>query len=218
MRLLQHINEGSDAEVPFGVNMEEVLHSECKPYLKLIKGKNPLFRGMEYAAYEIGTKKVRKNRTPFGMEHEHADTLNHWLQKNKHVRRDESMLCTPDVDHTGLFGSPYMVFPIGRLRYTWFNGPDVNMDGHSGWTQDTIAAWYFTQHPDRQEALHLEDYVDKAMDKLDKPFEWFFTSNKGFSRAYKNDYEFWIECDKYYYADATSFKWDSKRQTLVPDE
>lgn len=214
MRLSQYINEGHE-EFPFGEDINESIHKNCKQYLKLIKGLNPLYRGMD-APYDIGIKDVRKDRTPFGMNVDEALVLNHMLQKNGHARRDKSVMCTSDDDHLELFGHPYLIFPLDRIKkYTWFDGPDVNMEGHSGWTDSTIPAWVASVVGPNDWTDWSGNNVDHVLDKLEKPVEKFFTTNKGFNRAHKHGYEMWIECDKYYYVDTHLSKWDKNKQMFV---
>jgi hypothetical protein len=214
MRLKQHINEAQGDEFPSGDDINTAIHNDCKQYLKLIRGVYPMYRGM-YGEYNLGTKKVRKDRKPFGMSNNDASLLNKMLQKNGHARRDKSVMCTSNATHLELFGDPFFIFPKDKLKkYTWFEGKDINMDYDvTGWQEETIEAWIEVSKPTSQQDPHIAPYY-RMLDKLKKPFEEHFYTNKGFKTAHRNGWEMWIECDEYYYASIFEFKWNKSRQSL----
>ncbi len=192
------------------------IHKECKTYLRLIKGKIPLYRGMETRGVDIGLKTVRKNRKPTGMGEDEARALNKMLQKKGHARRDGSILVTSNKDHTYLFGSPYYVFPKDKMKYTWIETADINIsDDRVGWHQQTIDAWIQIILLKGELLTPVRDRLYQGiLDDLQKPFEDYFHTNKGFNTAYDNEYEIWIETDSYYFADANLYHWYNNKQEL----
>ncbi|MFW6377594.1 MAG: hypothetical protein ACOCZ5_03005 [bacterium] len=78
MRLYKFLNEKDildlyDQVQEFNDNVKKY----CKPYLRLIKGKEPLVRGMSPKGDQfIDVQNVRKNRIPFGMTDSEANALN----------------------------------------------------------------------------------------------------------------------------------------------
>lgn len=205
MKLKQYINEAPPATEIF-LDIEDIsdaISRECKPYLKLIKGKDPLYRGMSKSNRELILKHTRKDRMPRGMSQSSADRLNSWLEKNGHCRRDESVLATPVKKHTKVFGHSYMIFPIGKFKYTFIKAKDFNMD-------DKKTGWY------KYADLMFFNNPGEEDDMLPMPFPKYFVSNKGWDEMYNKGYEVWIECDKYYAVlDTTQWVWDSKYQVFV---
>lgn len=187
MRLQRHINE----RVSFisSEDINEAIHKNCKPYLKLIKGKNTLWRGLD-TDLNMGEKQVRKDRYPYGMTRKEADHINNWLGKNGHNRRDQSVLCTSDRGWAETFGQEYMIFPVGKFSYTWLKAQDANMDDmYTGWSTDHLWA---------------------PPEILEK----YFTTDKGFDTAYTKMYELWINCKSYYYAWWQVGVWDKRAQII----
>ncbi len=217
MRLQKHLNEGFTSywDTPLD-DINSRIHQYCKTYLRLIKGKLPLYRGMETGNIDIGQKSVRKDRKPYGMDNDTARALNRMLQKNGHARRDKSVLVTSDEAHTEMFGKTYFVFPKDKMKYTWIEVPDINMvDALTGWNPMTLNAWILidllngaTLNP------KMFDMYADALDDLKKPFENHFHTNKGFNTAYKNEFEMWIETDSYYFADSKLYHWHKNKQEL----
>ena len=218
MRLTQTLNE---ARTPVNeiINLDDLnerINKYCKSYLRLIKGKYPLYRGMapaEASNGEIyrGMKGVRKDRTPYGMSKIEAQALNAMLQKNGHARRDRSVLVTSDKHHVDMFGSAYWVFPKDKMKYTWVETKDINLeDNHSGFEMGTVEAWMYDEYDDDR----FGDRHQKILDRLHKPFKDHFHTNKGFKDAYNGEYEMWIECDAYYFAKVNRHRWFKDKQLL----
>ena len=113
MRFSHYMNEGFDEGIK---RYNKLIHKDCKPYLKLIKNKLPLLRGM----YQTGSpekKSVRQDRKPKGMDDVEANYLNKWLKKNGHIPRNKSVICTTSEFNAKRFGSVCHIFPIGKFNY-----------------------------------------------------------------------------------------------------
>lgn len=208
MRLLGHINESSDYMPVSSLDkFNEDINKKCKPYLKLIT-KNPLYRGMSGVPRNVlGIKQVRKDRRTKLMDRNVAKYLNDWLGKNKHARRDMSVICSPTTDALVIFGAPYYIFPVGNIKYTYVESPDMNwVDSNSGWYPAALARLAVSSMDD--------DVSDDDKFGLRKPFKDYFHSDK-FSNGYNKGFEFWIECDAYYFASEGVYDWDNKKKVLV---
>jgi len=155
---------------------------ECKPYLKLLSGRTPLYRSMNRIIVNMGQKNVRKNRIPMGTPSNVFPKINKWLQENGHVRRDRCVIARSEKNY--LFGRPYIIFPISRINYTWVSAVDWNEDDVSGWNPYTLEDYFI--HPNKETERFLKTHI---------------TTNKGFNIVYNKAYEIWFDCDKYYYMD-----------------
>lgn len=208
MRLYKFLNEKDildlyDQVQEFNDNVKKY----CKPYLRLIKGKEPLVRGMSPKGDQfIDVQNVRKNRIPFGMTDSEANALNNWLEQNGHNRRDKSVMCknAKDPNKLLLFGtSVCYIFPIGNISYTFIRADDANLeDKRTGWDYDAITD-------------HL--IADENPNYLKLSFEEYFVTDRSFDDAYWNHYEIWINCDKYFYVNMSKLeilksKWDGNKQ------
>ena len=98
MNLRQYLNE-KIIPLSKGINLNDYISQNCKPYLKLIKNKEPLKRGMSTYHTVIGIKTVRQDREPSGMYKELAKKFNIWLEKHNHLKRDNVIFASssPDV-------------------------------------------------------------------------------------------------------------------------
>lgn len=197
MRLKQHITESFDLKKYIGdEEIETLITTNCKQYLRLLSGKEPFYRGMS-ESNNFGIKNVRKDRVPRGMSPQEADFLNKWLQSHGHARRDQSVMCTTNIDNLELFGREFLIFPIDPIKkYTWFQSPDMNLDGDFGWTFRTITSWF---NKKSRKPGGLSDYDIETLEKLEMPFDLFFVTNKRIEVPHNNGYEVWFDCNKYYY-------------------
>ena len=193
MRLQQYINESE-------MSIEEIntlIHKKCKPYLKLIKGEYPLYRGMDTGYSLKGIKDVRTDRHSKGMSTNNFNILNSWLKKNGHAERSKSVISTSDKNFADYHGTVHYIFPMGKFKYTYIEAKDLNIDyPNTGWDVDVIG--YFEMGIDNE----VKDY---------------FHTDKGFKIAYKNKYEIWFESKQYIYAD-TFYDWDISKEVLVKNE
>lgn len=170
----------------------ELIERDCKPYLKLIKGKIPLYRGTggtedKKRITEFLLKgQTRGKRNPKGTRHSLFKALNRWLERHGHIRRDKNIIITTS---NKVMAAPWgilaYIFPIGKADYTFVRAYDVNInDVRTGWEYDKMAD-ALDPHP-------LSDPIDP------KILEKYFVTNKNFDEAYKKGYEIWFKCNTYY--------------------
>ena len=119
-KFLQYINEKKELvyfeeDSTVFKDMGTVLHQDCKPYFKLLKGRQPLFRATSdmIPHHSFLKKSVRQDRNPMGTDPVVFKKFNKWLQKNKHTRRDKSV--STSSKKSTFFGVPYYFFPLGKL-------------------------------------------------------------------------------------------------------
>lgn len=204
------------------------IKKKCKPYLGLLKGKEPLFRGLHDLAgtrttttdIGFGIKKVHKNRKPKGTPEKEFKLLNKWLEGNEHCRRDKSISVTADEITADFFGHNSWVFPIGKFDYSWVKSPDMNHANKN--TGYFVNKWSLTD-PEKQATISefLFAYYSGTLDVRTKQanLSHFITTNKGFDEAYRKGYEIWIDCKEYYYVLVKSragppFKWKELKNMI----
>jgi hypothetical protein len=207
MRLINHINEGT-LDVPFE-DINKMIHRDCKEYLRLIKGKEPLMRGMfTHSKEPIGVKDVRKDRIPSGTDEKAFKVINNWFQKNGHNRRDRAVITSTNKQNIKMFGKPFFIFPADPMSYTWVEAIDFNISDYStGWNRMAPEAF----------ASIIRGYsTEEDMDHiLKRPFGDYIHTDEGFDIAYKKGYEFWIRTEMYYYVRMKSYGWDKNKQMVV---
>ena len=198
MRFQEHINE--DVVKLSLEEMNDLIQKNCKPYLKLIKGKDPMSRGM-YTGGGSGEKDVRKDRKPKGMSGVEAKLLNTWLQKNGHNRRDQAVICISDPTRIALFGAEYRIFPKKNISYTYIDAHDANQyTTDSGWNPNMLM---WLREPDELYAFR-------------KPFDEYFHTDKGWDNMYRKKYECWIKCKSYYFIQVNQYwEWNAYKQEVV---
>jgi len=192
-------------------NLFTDIKKKCKPYLSLLKGKEPLYRGIHDPSDALvtdgglgyGIKKVHKDRNPKGTPLKDFKLLNKWLEGNEHVRRDQSISVTADINSAQYFGSNSWIFPIGKFRYSWVKSHDMNHNNKkTGYYVDSNA---FGRWDDDDKVATIGDflkaYYSGTLDSRTKEADLanFITTNKGFDEAYRKEYEIWIDCKEYYY-------------------
>ncbi|MCK5015584.1 MAG: hypothetical protein KAS32_00815 [Candidatus Peribacteraceae bacterium] len=211
MRLNDYIAEGTNGTLIQDVDLfNELIQRDCKRYLNIIAGVGePLFRGMGNVG-NLGVRDVRKDRRSRLMTSEEVKFINTWLKANGHAQRSQSVFLSPDLKHVKTFGSEtYMIFPAGKIKYTWIDAKDMNFsDWNTGWHPRAVLAY-------RDQKKGIEPEFAHELNSLQKPFSKYFHTNINFTKAYRGGYEMWIECDKYYYADADEFTYDSKYKAII---
>ena len=99
----------------------KLVKKDCKPYLNALKGATPFRRGMRnasrfyYEGISAGKHKVQQDRKARLFNH---PELNPFLAKKGGARRDKSVIAISS-NPGRWFGSPYYIFPIGKLKYSW---------------------------------------------------------------------------------------------------
>jgi len=199
-----YINEY--AEKPFGISIDEMLvkiDKDCKKYNKLIGNKTPLYRGSRYPG-DLGMARVRQDRRTSGgtfFGDAGLEWLNQWLKKNGYPERTKSIITTSDKQHTQIFGSGSMrggstfyIFPIGSdWNYAYCHKSDFNYE-------TTLQSALRAISDITLSSTGLKIAKDDADFELTK-----FISNSNFNLAYKNGWEIWFDCKKFYYISASEY-------------
>lgn len=202
MRLLKYIVEEEKAVAVEEKEKEALVKKNCKQYLRLLKGRRSLARGMRIHTLvrpnELGKKKVRKDRIPRGTHPETFAKFNEWLESAGHVRRDQAFMTTSNIADVGKFGAPYFVFPIGKFNYTWMRAKDFNIDDRStGW--DTFYPARFVKALKREKGKIMKHLLTPVQRLILKKVPSYFITNKDFDIAYDKKFEIWFDCKEYYF-------------------
>ena len=174
-----------------GVTMDKatagtLIKRDCKKYLGLLKGKEPLRRGMTISLENgiLFKRDVRQDRRARLAIPERSDAANKWLEKNKHVRRDKAVMASSR--ERKIFGYEYYMFPIGKFNYTWIRGKDWNFRSDSGDGWDGSEMGMSKPH--------------KILEMLDRQQRLGnIVTNKGWDNMYRNGFEVWMDCKEYYF-------------------
>jgi len=226
MRLVHYINEYKSKEYSLSrIEAAKMIEKNCSKYLKETKG-NWFVRQINdndviFQKNELGYRQIRKNRRPQGMNKTLFDWFNKWLQKNGHVRRDQSVPMTSDRKHI-LIVNPMICFIEGNYDYTWAATSDIN-DNYlhkTKWYNNIVSDMYnidnntpeavvgpqnmynqlYNLYSKSMSHKNLEKYINSvATEWVSKYFPTFFFTNKGMQKAYKNKYEIWFKAKGYYY-------------------
>jgi len=208
-RLTQYITEDKSLiSLPVD-EINSLIQKDCQYYLRLIKGYEPLYRGMD-KSIRFGKNNVRQGRISKGLSPKNANSLNAFLAHYGHVRRDKAVIATSDRYHAGVFGEAYMIFPIGKFNFSWVEAKDLNLPD-KGWYGGYFIERYFKDFQirkikewdiSRREKIEKYEYIT-----LSKPFKDYFTTNKGFLTAYTKGYEIWLDAKSYYFVRDKQFRW-----------
>ena len=208
MRLTQYINESEIAET-YAKIMVDRITKNCKPYLKLLKGREPIKRGMDSGDFiwspgstkEAGLKKVRQDRlSKAGIDQEVYRKINIWLKDHKGAQRDKSVIgvTKPGSHAFSWFGPQHWIWPTGNFKYTFVESHDFNSSSRN-WELSKFTAFIKWHYPAREE-MEWQTKVNGEVTKTShyKPIDYFHI-NKDFDLAYNKGYEIWFECKTYYY-------------------
>lgn len=209
MRLNKYLIEGTELDqghlVP-DIVVKQIKHF-CKDYLKLLKGRMPLWRGM-YIESKIGNKPVRTNRRPMGTADDAYKFVNKWLGKKGWPRRDKSVMCTTNKSWTDSFGNPRMIFPVEMKGYAWIESTDFNDMSFSGRAVSKGGT------PKSWDSGTLEWMIEHSPDRANKYLEDFVHGNKNFDIAYNRQYEMWFECKRYYYLSIAAMDGEAQNEYI----
>ena len=218
MKFKQYINEVKIVDI-----LNNSIHTNCKQYLSVINGLPPIYRGMvrkRHSDQNWGIKYTKKYRRALGATKKNdIKKFNAWLEKNNHNRRDQFIVMgTFDIERARLFGATYMIFPIGDISYSWMDAYDFNIDDiETGWRYEAPGK-FITYDPTYRKLFYNYVTTDMTFDtdpklKMDKPIIEYFHTDEGLRTAYKEGYEIWINCGKYYFViDNRLFEWDKQKQ------
>jgi hypothetical protein len=214
MRLQKYLTE----EYAYGKFLKSV-QIECKPYLNDIKKYNitPFFRGIQNLNVygdTFGSKEIRQDRKPKGMDTIKFRILNTWLEENGHVRRDRAVIASSSASHASIFGEVCVIFPTGDYSYTWIKGKDMNQFYSDSENYKALQCLYYltmTKEELNDFFWHMEGdwnireklikmYGENIVNNYKSIVKQIFTTNKQMDVAYDNMYEIWFGgTTKYYY-------------------
>lgn len=99
------------------------LKKDCKPFLKDMSRSRAgdfMYRGIRKNLRNMTKRQVREDRTPKDMgEDLHKYLDNYFFKKFKVHARSNAAFCTGSKDLADDFGTPYIVFPIGKYEVIW---------------------------------------------------------------------------------------------------
>lgn len=121
-----------EAEV---AKLMDILERDCKPFLNAARGNGLLSRGIKDVGpakqvrlpsdviVDLHRKIVRKTRKPTHTDDKTHEVLDEWFHENFGIRaRSETVFCLGGNGNEamlGLYGSPYLIFPIGDIKAIW---------------------------------------------------------------------------------------------------
>lgn len=148
------------------------IKSDCKPWLSAIRKchNRVLFRGVRGKDQDKDlhfAKTVRQTRKPLDTSRAVSDILDDNFEKAFGWRpRSQSMFAVKDYSVAQAYGTPYMVFPVGKFRFLWsFEIPDlyggiqrypelIGEDEEAAEAVEAMKKWYTEDPKDLCKALH----------------------------------------------------------------
>lgn len=194
MKFYNYINENISLDYDIRDYMDiDDLKKNCSYYLKWLKKNNipfPFTRNMD-VSLPAGIKNVKKDRKPKGTDERSFKFINNWLEERGLVRRDKAVIAT-SINRLS-FGDRYYIFPVRKFDYTYIKDIDFNGLRNSQFLSTKLAKRidYFLSYGDTFQSFNKE---------MENAFKLLITKRKPWI-AWKNGYEIWFECDKYYYID-----------------
>ena len=116
-------------------NLREAIDKDCAPFIKELKGCNTLlYRGVKTPPRFYDKKTPRTDRKPRVID----ITLHTKLGKETKKMfgwnlRIEGIFTTNNVSNADLWGSPSIIFPIGKFKYAWNKNVHDLYDAYDQW-------------------------------------------------------------------------------------
>jgi hypothetical protein len=184
MRFINFINESTDIS-----EVANLIKKDCKPFLKVWKNLDllPLIDSFIYSGRKGQSevfikKKVRKDRNPLNSGqyiHEILDEL--FFERFEIKARSQSLFVTSKYSEASNYGTPYVIFPIGKFNTIW-----------SSLISDLYMHMGIFSHTERKE-LTREDFKNQIDERLISKYK------KGnLTGAIKSGNEIMLICDEYY--------------------
>lgn len=121
MRYSQLI-EANEFDTPSPDQVIEFIKTNCQPYLKENPKLIPFYRGIRMDNDLIIVKSVRQNRNPLSSGMGMHNIFNKAFEDSGFkATRDNSIFVTPNKNQSHIYGTVYIVFPIGEFSYTYSN-------------------------------------------------------------------------------------------------
>jgi hypothetical protein len=166
----------------------KLIMKDCKHYLGLLRGKDPLVRGMKVYVAEDGpgvlwSRIVRQDRRSRMAGPKARVIINEFLEEFGHARRDRSVIASSKGRVE--FKPWYRIYPIGKFNYTWVRSRDFNFTEDS-WPGDMMG---WMEKDELLKVLEVQDGIGNIV------------TNKRFGVAYDKRYEIWMDCKEYYFGE-----------------
>jgi len=119
MRLVKYLNEN--------ISQEDIdtMMSECNVFLNDLKKQSSrtpelLYSGRKGKMNDLFKGKIRKNRKPLDTPVEIHNMIDDEFKKQVGIKpRSNSLFCFRDEDRTSSYGTPYVIFPVGKYKLIW---------------------------------------------------------------------------------------------------
>lgn len=118
---LLEYNVGDFGAINDGEDWATRVLNNCQPIIQEVGGiqNYSLFRGMDQSAlfYYAPTRKDRESRDTREEIH-HA--MDQWFEENFGIKyRSNAIIATGGLGQSKIYGTPYMIFPEGQIKYLW---------------------------------------------------------------------------------------------------
>jgi hypothetical protein len=156
----------------------------CQPWLKAAKGQIA-FRGIQYDKSLAFTRPVRPNRRPKDSPEETHEFFNKLITLAGGVaNRNNSAFITTSEYTANIYGTRYVVFPVGQFDYTYAMS-------YYDWYEEDDKIWEeFGSIMERQPTPKLLREIKKEI-----------KVNKGLDQALRQSREIMVRCDKILYVE-----------------
>ena len=175
-----------EAEETLGENLNIILNTlkkECSEMCSIVKrNKSFLYRGTNRGGKDFVLDFPRENRRPKDMPEEHHEALDNAFEEVFEWRaRSEGVFTTANRGDAGVYGEPYIFFPVNGFEYVW--SPDVKdlyvyMKNHG----------YFSSGPPSEN--HLQDMYNDLYGKGSDGGEYEYTTGDRRGREQRSEERF----------------------------
>lgn len=193
MRLLRFINEMST-----NISVQEALEiavKKCSPYLKQVVKKGGrfdfMYSGRTHNAYSF-MRVVQQERHPLDTPKLIHMQLDRLFKKRWGVKyRSQSIFCTGNLNHASLYGTPFMVFPVGNFKFLW----NPKFKDLFNYIRYDIAPSIDTN------SIEGAEEFEKGLEGVIDTYQ-----NSGLPRAIKSGYEIMVHCKEYMALDQWTYE------------
>ncbi len=157
-------------------DIKSTLNKDCQPFIKYLRGaKYLLLRGvnspvMPSRNYEMMS--VRKNRKPRLVDSElHKLMGDYSKDKFGWNIREKGLFTTKSEEGAKIWGSPVIVFPIGKFDYVWSNNVRGLYARYDEWTlhdNDNVFDLYIKPEMDAYHSKNLNIYLNSKQNRYNE--------------------------------------------------
>lgn len=195
MRLQQYITE--DFNIKTWEMIRDMIERDCKPFIKELKGSQQLLlRGMKQSGTkDIFKKKVHKNRKPRMIPADLHERLGIYTKKKFGWNTREEGVFTSKVKFdASSWGQPFIIFPIGKIKYVWSNDVSKLYFGFDGWFKGIdVSGKSYKKYIDDENDQLWDEYIKPSVD------DYKTSALNGYLRmSSSKQSECIIKCNEYY--------------------